>query len=241
MIGIILAAGRGSRLQKLTKRTPKCLIKIDDESLLEKIIKNFKKNKINKIYIVTGYKSKLINFPVVNKICNSKWRSTNIFYSLNCCDRLLRKEECLISYSDIIYDAKCIKKLILAKEDISILSNQNWKSLWKKRFKNPLSDLESFKTKGKYLDSIGDKVNNIKSIEGQFMGLFKIKPSGWKKMKKHQKEEYNNNINKLDITSFFKTFIKNKKNKISVKNVRYFWHEIDFNRDYNLARGKIES
>ena len=43
MKGIILAAGRGSRLGQLTDNLPKCLIKLDEETLLERQIKTFKK------------------------------------------------------------------------------------------------------------------------------------------------------------------------------------------------------
>ena len=47
------------------------------------------------------------------------------------------------------------------KGDICILSNNNWKKLWNKRFKNPLSDLESFKIKKNKLIDIGRKVKSM--------------------------------------------------------------------------------
>ena len=41
MKGIILAAGRGSRLKKLTNNKPKCLVKFKGQTLLDGIINNF--------------------------------------------------------------------------------------------------------------------------------------------------------------------------------------------------------
>ena len=57
---IILAAGRGSRMKKLTSEIPKCLTKIKGKSLLEMQIKNFKRAGISDIAIVTGYKNHLL-------------------------------------------------------------------------------------------------------------------------------------------------------------------------------------
>ena len=61
--GIILAAGRGTRINKITKKSHKALIKINGKSLIEQIIRNFIKNKITKISIVTGYNNSLFKEP----------------------------------------------------------------------------------------------------------------------------------------------------------------------------------
>ena len=44
--GIILAAGRGSRLKRLTRDKPKSFNKFKNKSFLDLIIKNFENNKI---------------------------------------------------------------------------------------------------------------------------------------------------------------------------------------------------
>ena len=122
------------------------------------------------------------------------------------------------------------------KGDICLLSNNNWKKIWKQRFTNPLSDLETFKVKNNQLTSIGEKPLNTKDIQGQYMGLIKITPNGWKKMVKHIDIYYNNKINHLDITNFLSTFIKNKKNKVFVKKINSWWFEIDNQKDLMVAK-----
>ena len=52
---LILAAGRGSRLEELTKYTPKCFLKIKKE-IINHQIDGIKKNGIKNIGIVVGYK-----------------------------------------------------------------------------------------------------------------------------------------------------------------------------------------
>ena len=56
---IIFCGGKGLRLRPLTFNTPKPLIKIDNKSIIEHLINQFLKNKINNIIIATGYKSQL--------------------------------------------------------------------------------------------------------------------------------------------------------------------------------------
>jgi len=40
---LILAAGRGRRMKSIGKKSPKCLIKIGDNTLIEILIKNLKR------------------------------------------------------------------------------------------------------------------------------------------------------------------------------------------------------
>ena len=63
---IILAAGLGSRLSPLTDDKPKSLITFGKETLLERNVNMFKKNGINDISIITGYKKDKIDFPGIN-------------------------------------------------------------------------------------------------------------------------------------------------------------------------------
>jgi L-glutamine-phosphate cytidylyltransferase len=234
--GIILAAGRGARLKKKTDEFPKCLIKLKGKTLLERVVENFNENKIIKIHVVTGYKKNKIILPSIKKIFNRKWNRSSIMTSLLCCNKILRKNNCIISYSDILYTKKNIEALKKMKGDICLLSNNNWKKIWKQRFTNPLSDLETFKVKNNQLTSIGEKPLNTKDIQGQYMGLIKITPNGWKKMVKHIDIYYNNKINHLDITNFLSTFIKNKKNKVFVKKINSWWFEIDNQKDLMVAK-----
>ena len=55
MRAILLAAGMGTRLRPLTEETPKSLIKINEEPLLERQVKFLNEIGIEEIYIVTGY------------------------------------------------------------------------------------------------------------------------------------------------------------------------------------------
>ena len=105
MILVILAAGRGSRLKEKTKNTPKCLLKVGGNSIIDynyPFIKKFKK-----IIIVTGYKANLIKAKFKNNkkifcVFNNKYRTTNMVYSLFKAKKFIKKnEDLVICYSDI--------------------------------------------------------------------------------------------------------------------------------------------
>ncbi len=235
--GIILAAGRGSRLGHLTKKKPKSFNKTNNKRYIDIVIDNFKENNINDINIVVGYKKNLFKKFPQKKILNNKWKSTNIFYSLSKATKILHDNMCIISYSDIIYDKEALKLLIQEKGDIIILNNVNWKKIWKLRFKNPLKDLENFDYKGKYLTRIGGKVETMSSVKGQFAGLFKISPKGWKIISKFIQIE-KIDINKIDITSFFSKFVKKNQKIVKVVNYNKMWFEVDTIKDHRLLNSK---
>jgi len=239
--GIILAAGRGSRLKSLTNFKPKSFNKFKNKRYIDLIIDNFSLNKIKKINIIVGYKSNLFKNYQFNKIFNSKWSSRSIFYSLYCARKILAKNTCIVSYSDIIYNAKALDLLKKNKGKIVLVSNNNWKKVWKKRFKKPLSDLESFQYKKKnnikYLSEIGAKPKKISSIKGQFAGLFKITPKGWKVMLEYIKKD-NVNINNLDITSFFSAFVKKHSDFIQIADYNGMWFEVDTVKDFKILNSK---
>ena len=113
---IIFCGGKGLRLRPLTFNTPKPLIKIDNISILEHLINQFLKYKINNIIIATGYKNQLFkdflkkkykkkNIKIINSRINS-----DIIYRLN---KSLKfsKENIIACYGDTLLNLN-INKLI---------------------------------------------------------------------------------------------------------------------------------
>ena len=134
MIFIILAAGKGSRLYPITKKIPKCLVKFKGKSILDYQLENCKKMQLKKIFLVSGYKSNKIKRKNIIKVKNAKYKSTNMLYSLFKLKKLFNgNQNLIISYGDIIYKNKILKKLINSNDDISTVIDTKWYSYWKKR------------------------------------------------------------------------------------------------------------
>lgn len=63
MQAIILAAGMGKRLQELTKNNTKCMVKVNGETLAERLLRMLDRKNLSRIVIVVGYEgSKLIDY-----------------------------------------------------------------------------------------------------------------------------------------------------------------------------------
>lgn len=103
MRAIILAAGRGSRMKKLTEKTPKCLLEVQGKALLDWQIEAIRKAGIEEIAIVTGYKRELLVNRGLVEFHNERWSETNMVESLFIADSWRKDGPCIVSYSDLIY------------------------------------------------------------------------------------------------------------------------------------------
>ena len=143
MKGIILAAGKGERMGSETENKPKCMIKYKGKAIIDYIIQTFNECGINDIIIVNGYKKEILEQYLdgknINFITNKNYNTTNMLYSLFCAESQIN-DDLIISYSDIIYNNKVLKKLINNKMDIAITVDKAWCELWQIRMEDPLQD-----------------------------------------------------------------------------------------------------
>lgn len=180
---IILAAGEGKRLRPLTSDTPKCLIELFGKSLIEWQVEALKKCGIHDISIVTGYRGEKIALRGVKTFRNENYDTTNMVESLFCArDKL--SQSTIVSYGDIIYEPSILEKLMASREALSVIVDKNWRAYWEIRFTNPLEDAESLEIDGDgNIKSIGQKVADVESIEGQYIGLMKFQDEGIQALK----------------------------------------------------------
>lgn len=70
MQAIILAAGMGKRLGELTRENTKCMIKVHQQTLIERMIKQLGNLQLDRIILVIGYKGDKVKSLIGNKIGN---------------------------------------------------------------------------------------------------------------------------------------------------------------------------
>ena len=242
MRGIILAAGRGSRINEYSKNHPKCLIKIKGKTLLDWQIEAMHEAGINQISIVTGYKKEFLISKGLKTFENKKWESTNMVYSLFCSREWLMKDKCIVSYSDIFYLSSAIKLLIKDKSDLSITYDPNWLKLWSLRFKNPLIDAETFRLdKNQLVLEIGKKSKTLKGIQGQYMGLLSFTPNSWKLIEEMYSKLSESRRQSIDMTSLLNDLINKKICNIKALPYKDIWGEVDNLNDLIAADKHIEN
>ncbi|MBY6916658.1 phosphocholine cytidylyltransferase family protein [Clostridium botulinum] len=112
---IILAAGMGTRLLPLTSDKPKCLVEVNDITILENTLMNLKEVKVEKVAIITGYKENKIKEKIgltylgmdINYIENIIYEKTNSMYSLYLGLRSI-KESTWVLESDIMFETSIL-------------------------------------------------------------------------------------------------------------------------------------
>ena len=170
---IILAAGEGKRLRPLTNDRPKCLIEFHGKTLLDRQVAVFQRCGIDDICVVTGYNDHMFKNSDLEYVHNENFLSTNMLKSLFCAEKKIT-ESTIVSYGDIIFEEKVLRNLINAEDDFSVIIDKNWEEYWKLRFDNPIDDAESLILDHDCITNIGQKVDDISKINGQYIGLMKF-------------------------------------------------------------------
>lgn len=230
---LILASGRGSRLKSKTVKIPKTLIKINKFSIFDYLKKKF--FLFNSVIVVSGYKHKKLKLHKSKKckiIFNKNYNTSNMVHSMFKAKNLVNSD-IIVSYSDIIYSEKILKKMIKFNHT-HIPININWLKNWKKRmsFSKIKNDAEDLTLDKKIIKSIGGKI--IGSLpKYQYMGLIKLKKRDYFKLFYFYKKIKNE---KIDMTSFLNKSIKEKIIKLKYFKTSYFWTEIDNPKDIKAAK-----
>jgi histidinol-phosphate/aromatic aminotransferase/cobyric acid decarboxylase-like protein/choline kinase len=120
MQAIILAAGMGRRLKKLTENQPKCMITVNGIPMIERMLKQLDHCHLNRIIIVTGHKGEELqsfvsSLPLstpVTYIDNPVYKTTNNIYSLYLAKDQLLMDDTILLESDLIFEQEVLTQII---------------------------------------------------------------------------------------------------------------------------------
>jgi choline kinase len=176
---IVLAAGQGTRLRPLTDDRPKCMVPFRGKPIIDYITDTLKQSGLENIVVVDGYRKDVLEKHLSNRnikfYTNAEYENTNMVYTLFCALPELN-DDIIISYADIIYSPDVVKKLISDTSCFSVVVDKNWRELWALRMENPLLDAETMKIDGEgFIYELGKKPKCYDDIQGQYIGLIKIK------------------------------------------------------------------
>ena len=126
-IGVILAAGVGSRLRPMTSKKPKCLVKTAGKPILEYQIDAYRFAGVKEILIVVGYEGlevrnfcKHIKDLKIKIIENNDYENTNNMYSFYLAKDYVNGRSFIINNADLSIDISIIKKLIDSCESSAV-------------------------------------------------------------------------------------------------------------------------
>jgi len=184
VIGLVLAAGAGKRLQPWTDSLPKTLIPVDgDRSILDVALGNLKRVGIEQIAIVVGYAAERVSERVpelerrhglgIELVLNPKAEEWNNAYSLWCARDVMREGALLVN-GDTVHPATVEERLLEhhrnARGEHVVIAVDQAKPLGEEEMKVHVCDRGLLERINKAIDPA--------AADGEYIGLTLIEPVG---------------------------------------------------------------
>lgn len=137
MKAVILAAGQGTRIRAVHGEHPKCLIEVDDKTILDHQIEGLLGAGISEIALVVGYEKQQIirhvqrrfgrRRPTITFIENPAFALTNNIYSLWLAREWVGGERFACLNADVICDPQILASAMKTKSPVSMIVDPEWR------------------------------------------------------------------------------------------------------------------
>ena len=185
MRAIIIAAGRGRRLMPTTADSPKCYAEVRGKRILDWVLDALRANGISDICFIGGYQIEKVkvDYPHFNFRHNIDWENNNILASLMCAEDLM-DVPFVSTYSDCLFTADVIKRVIANPADIALSVDTDWLQRYEHRSNHPPDDAEKV-TVGNGLITRVHRGIDVSEAYGEFTGVAKFSAQGAATLKQH--------------------------------------------------------
>ncbi|MEO9870120.1 phosphocholine cytidylyltransferase family protein [Ekhidna sp.] len=177
---VILAAGRGTRLQPYTFDIPKGFMPVGNERLIERSVRVLKENGIKNIIIGTGHLhehyEKFAKENGLKTFLSADFATTGSFHTLIYGSELIEGDFLLLE-SDLLYHSDAIKKLIEANQKDIILCSGFTQS----------NDEVYVEIKEGKLSNLSKQKEQLQSVNAELVGIWKISYTLLEELKTHHK------------------------------------------------------
>lgn len=232
MRAIILAAGKGKRLDTISGNYPKCLLDVGGLSLIERQIETLRAVGINDITAVVGFGAELVRERCgsgISYVENEIHDQTNSLYSLWLARHALTKGFIVLN-ADVLFHSQMLIDLISVQfEDALLISYEPLASLGEEEMKVKVR-------KGCVVDL--SKQMNPAEADGENVGIVKFGASGAAFLIEQMDALVAaGNLREWAPRAFREFAAQRPLNAISTRG--YPWIEIDFPEDYRRAVDEI--
>ncbi len=233
MRAIILAAGKGSRLNGTAGDLPKCLVRVGEMTLIERQIDSLRWSLIDEIVVVVGFGADSVRLacgPDVEYIENPFYFCTNSLYSLWLARHRLR-EGFIVMNSDVLFHPQLLTDLLTAAYEDALLVAYNDET-------TALGDEEmKVKVRGGRVVDISKEMNPAEA-DGENVGIVKFGAAGANLLIKKMEALVAEGNYRAWAPRAFREFAQER--ALHAIGTRGFpWIEIDFPEDYERAVNEI--
>ena len=242
---IVIAAGEGSRMGKLTQNIPKPLVMVNGKSIIERQLSFLEQEKISDIIIITGPYNEKFNLKDVVYVNDLDYKEHDTLASLMTA-RDYMNDELLITYADQIFDEKIIESVNNFSGDVGIAVDLDWEKNYENRDQHPKSEAENILMNDNKILEIRKNISTCKENEkiGECLGLMKFSRKASKifldkysELKNSHKGKFHNapSLEKAIIPDMLQELIDSGINVEPIL-ISGKWCEIDTPQDLEKAR-----
>ncbi len=239
---ILIGAGRGKRLDILTKDQPKPFTKIGDKRILDWVVQAHAENDLKDVVFIGGYMIDLVKkeYPQFTFRHNDQWENNNVLSSLLYAEDQM-DDGFICSYVDILYTPDVVRKLLDNPADICVAVDTDWAVRYTDRTQHPTTDGEKVLVDGDRVTRISRHIPAEEAF-GEFIGLAKFTKKGaelfkaeYAKLAKEHRFEGTIPMNKAYLIHFLQHLLE-KGAEIGYVTTHGDYIEVDTLQDYAYAQ-----
>ncbi|CAG9230521.1 Phosphoenolpyruvate phosphomutase [Paraburkholderia tropica] len=235
---IVLAASRGSGLDAVTEDKPKVMLPVAGKPLLRWLVDAFKKEAVNDITVVGGYKAEAIDTAGIKLARNERYAQTNELASLACAVDAL-KNDTVISYGDLLFRSYILRDLVESDAEFSVVIDSSPES--ENASVRDFAWCSSGDDRGLFGNKIylqrvsSDQASQGVAPSGRWIGLMNVRGEGREKLKnKLAQLQTQADFDTLDMPALLNALIADGE-KIEVQYVRGHWRGVNDLEDFRRA------
>ncbi|KAF1015381.1 MAG: phosphoenolpyruvate mutase [Burkholderia sp.] len=234
---IVLAASRGKGLEAVTKDKPKVMLSIAGKPLLRWLVDSFKKEGVNDIMVVGGYRAAAIDTTGIKLVVNERHAETGELSSLACALRRI-KSDTIVSYGDLLFRSYIVRALAESDAEFTVvvdssLTDSPNQSVRDFALCSAADDRGLFGQKITLQRIASDAGNG--APHGRWVGMLNVRGTGVERLKATiAKLQTRPEFDKLDIPSLLNVLVESGE-QISVQYVHGHWCSVNDFDEFRLA------
>jgi phosphoenolpyruvate phosphomutase len=228
---VVLAASRGRGLDAMTADRPKVMLPIAGKPLLRWLIDGFKKEHVNDITVVGGYRVDAIDTAGIKLVVNERYAQTGELASLACAVEGLESDT-VISYGDLLFRSYVLRAIVESKAEFSVVIDSspivaNNRTVRDYAYCSREDDRGLFGTPVLLQKIVSGKEQSGSDANGRWIGLFRVSREGLPKLKAVLTESRARpDFDTLDMPALMNALIA-KGNQIEVLYVHGHWRGVN--------------
>ncbi len=180
MRAVIIAAGRGSRLERHTDEIPKTLVPVVGRPMIDSIVEALLHAGFSRkdLVVIGGYRIEVLkaHLPDVTFVENRGWEGNNILLSLLAARELLH-DGFVATYADIVYTPWIARRVATSSYSITLGCDTAWTRRYEGRTMHPPTDAEKLIAEGSRVLKLSRTISPVEA-SGEFIGVARFDAVG---------------------------------------------------------------